>query len=57
LTDLDANWVVVGTVTADEVAAAIGDGNATHPLQMNVVPSAAAKTYMEDLTPMTGGNR
>jgi hypothetical protein len=29
LPDIDANWVVVGTVTADEVAAAIGDANAT----------------------------
>jgi hypothetical protein len=29
LSDIDANWIVVGTVTADEVAAAIGDANAT----------------------------
>jgi hypothetical protein len=29
LTDIDASWIVVGSVTADEVTAAIGDANAT----------------------------
>jgi hypothetical protein len=31
LAETDANWIVVGTVSFDEVVAAIGDVNATAP--------------------------
>jgi hypothetical protein len=43
LTDLDANWVVVGTVTADEVAAAIGDGNDTAVHVASLGPAVAVQ--------------
>jgi hypothetical protein len=68
LMDLDTGWVEVGTVTAAEVADAVGDANATafhvasigspvavQSIDYHVIDTSAP--YMEDFTPATGQNR